>query len=139
MKRFTLPKKVETIFGKPFRINDYKNLPKDIVYTCPHCNKDNKQVEPKFIEEATIIDLFTFLVQFGWSREKPPTMKDSIEAGRFMAQVRAIKGAALELEEAEHDWIVEKVNELGPAVYGVNASILKDFLDSFERLHEKEK
>lgn len=137
MKKFVLPKKVETIFGKPFRINDYKHLSKEIAYRCEHCGKDSKVLEPKFIEEAGMIDLLTFLVMFGFGREKPPTMKDSIEAGRFMEQVRQTKNSVLELEEAEHDWVKEKVEELGPVMYGINASVIRDFLDNFERLHEK--
>lgn len=122
MKRFTLPKKVDTIFGKPFRIVDYNYVPKDA------------NEKPKFIEKASMADLLTLMI-YGIPRDKLTT-KDSIEAGRFMSQLLDIKDGTLVLEEAEHDWIKDIMDKHGTTVFGVNTTILIDFLDSFERLHE---
>lgn len=122
MKRIPVVDKPLTIFGKPFRIMDY-NEP------------STQDGQPQFIEEATMLDLLTLMV-YGIPRDKL-TMKDSIEAGRFINQVREAKDGVLALEEAEHDWIVKMVNDHGTSVFGVNASVIHDFLDSFERLHEK--
>lgn len=123
MKKFTIPKKVETIFGKPFRIIDYNYTPK------------SADEEPKFIEKASMADLLTLMI-YGIPRDKLTT-KDSIEAGRFMGQIRGIEDGVLKLEEAEHDWIKEIVDKHGTTVFGVNTAIIMDFLDNFERLHEK--
>ena len=123
MKRFEIPKKVETIFGKPFRIIDYNHTP------------ESADEEPKFIDKATMVDLLTLMV-YGIPRDKLTT-KDSIEAGRFVTQLRQSKDGVLALEEAEHDWIKDVVDKHGTSVFGVNTTVIIDLLDSFERLHEK--
>ena len=122
MKKFAMPKQVETIFGKPFRIIDY-NHP-----------AEKEGEEQKFIEKASMVNLLTLMI-YGIPRDKLTT-KDSIEAGRFMSRLRNTQDGALTLEEAEHDWIKDIVEKHGTSVFGVNATILIDFLDSFERLHE---
>ena len=122
MKKLQLVKKPKTIFGKPFKIMDYDE-PAD------------KDGEPKFIEEATMIDLLTLMV-YGIPRDKL-TMKDSIEAGRFISQIRESKNGVLALEDEEHKWIKKTVDDHGTSVFGVNAAIIGDFLETFERLHEK--
>jgi hypothetical protein len=122
MKKIPVAEKPKTIFGKPFRIVDFDANPKP-------------DEEQKFIEEASAVELLTLMV-YGIPRDKL-TMKDSIEAGRFMEQLRASVDGMLILEEAEHDWIKKMVDTFGTSVYGVNASVLADILDSFERLHEK--
>lgn len=124
MKKFELPKKVETIFGKPFRIIDYNHTP------------TSAEEDPVFIEKASMVDLLTLMI-YGIPRDKMTT-KDSIEAGRFMMQLRQSKDGVLTLEEAEHDWIKEIVDKHATSVFGVNATVIVDFLDSFERLHEKQ-
>lgn len=68
------------------------------------------------------------------------TMEDSIRGSNLVRQMDGCKGNTLEIEEAEHDWIKKKVTEVAPMVFGINAVVVRDALDNFERLHEpKEK
>ena len=85
--------------------------------------------------EANIADLLKILVF-----SLPPaklTMQDSIEAHRLMKQIDAATDSILELEEGTHDWAKKKVEEFAPQIYRVNAVMLRDALDDFERAHEK--
>ncbi len=68
------------------------------------------------------------------------TMKDSREAQRVLDQLELAKDGVLNIEDAEHEWLKGKVDEVGPKIFGVNAIMLLEALDDFERLHEpKEK
>lgn len=110
MKRIPLDK-IKTIVGKPFGIP----------------GTDGKT------EDCTDLRKLLQLLVFNLPRQDL-TMKDSLEAQRLIRQIDASDGKVLEIEEAEHDWIVEKVKDFGPLVFGVNAVVLKDALDNFERI-----
>ena len=87
--------------------------------------------------DANLADLLKILL-FSF----PPariTMQDSIEAHRLIKQMADAKDGTLSMEEGTHDWIKKKVDEFAPQIYGVNAVMLKEALDDFERPNPKQK
>ena len=107
---------VKTISGKPFQI------------------PDEESGKPGPCTDA--VKLLTIIV-YSLPRQQL-TMKDAIEAQRIIRQFDAVKDGTLRLEDAEHDWIKAKVDAAAPQIFGVNAVVLADFLEAFERLHTKE-
>ncbi len=107
---------VNTISGKPFMVPDESNP---------------AQATPC----TDVVKMLSMLI-YSLPRQQL-TMKDAIEAQRVTRQFDAVKDGVLRLEEAEHDWIKEKVDKVAPQVFGVNAVVLADFLDSFERVKTK--
>jgi len=85
--------------------------------------------------EATIVDLIKGLI-FALPRETL-TMEDSIRARNLLTQLTKTLDDIVPIEEAEHDWIKTKVSEFGPRTFGVNAVMVRDALDNFERAKEK--
>lgn len=108
---------MKTIKGEPFQV------------------PDPNSEEPKLKDTTDLVELLELLV-FNLPRAKL-TMKDSIEAGRIYQQFQeGRENGILKLEDEEHKWMREKVNEFGPLMYGINAAILYEALDHFERKHE---
>lgn len=116
MKNIIL-EEMKTIKGEPFQV------------------PDPNSEEPKLKDTTDLVELLELLV-FNLPRAKL-TMKDSIEAGRVYQQFQETReNGILKLEDEGHRWMREKVNEFGPLMYGINAAILYEALDHFERKHE---
>jgi len=90
--------------------------------------------EPRLLECPSLVDMLKVLA-FAIPRQKL-TMQDSVHAMRFVEQSKAATDGILSLEDAEHDWLKKIVEDFAPMVFGVNAVVLKNALDNFERLHE---
>ncbi len=122
MKRVKL-ETITTIEGKPFRI--------------PETDSDGQAIlendKPK-MKEASLVDLLRLFIF-----NLPPaqlTMQDSIEAHRLFDQIKKATDGFLPIEEAEHDWLKKKLEDVGPKIFGISACMIKNALDNFERLHE---
>lgn len=89
------------------------------------------------VDSDNLVELLKLLV-FNLPPDKL-TMKDSISAHRFIQQCDASENGYLALEEAEHDWVKDIVEKNAPRIYGINACMIKDGLDNFDRLHEPNK
>ena len=84
------------------------------------------QGEPLLLGEA--LRILTFSI--------PPqalTMKDCVEGQRLIGQIAACTDGVLSIEEAEHDWIKGIVETHGPRLFGMNAVVIKEALEDFER------
>ena len=117
--------KATTIEGKPLRI--------------PETNSEGDAIiidgKPK-MRQANLKDLIRLLI-FNLPLGKF-TMEDSIIAHRVFQQIDHVSATDgyLPIEDNEHKWLLKVVNDFGPSIFGVNAVMVKDALDNFERLHE---
>ena len=110
-KHFKL-KPLLNIANKPLKVLDEDGQPKD----------------------ATLSDM---LKSFVFNLPPPRlTMKDSIEARRLIESIDKSPDGELEMEEGTHDWLKPAVETYGPAVFGVNAIVIKDAVDDFEKVHQ---
>ena len=114
---------VKSIQGKPFRI--------------PETDGDGQAVmvedKPK-MKDAKMVDLLRVLV-FNLPLGKI-TMEDSIHAHRLFEQMDKASEGFIPIEDAEHDWLKKSTENFGPQIFGINACMVKEALDDFERLHE---
>lgn len=89
---------------------------------------------PKEANLADMLQSFVFNL--------PPqrlTMQDSIEARRLLESIESSESGILALEEGTHDWLKKTVEVYAPMVFGVNAIVIKEALDEFERPHKEGK
>ena len=111
MKHFQLTT-LNNIANKPLKILDDDGKPKD----------------------ATLSDM---LKSFIFNLPPPRlTMQDSIEARRLMEAIEKSDDGKLSIEEGTHDWLKKSIELYGPNVFGVNAIVIKDALDNFDKAHQ---
>lgn len=109
MKRFNLTP-LSTVIGKPMQYRE-----------------DDKGE----LKQATLADMLRILVLNIPGQRL--TMKDCIEATRVLKQLDGCKDGLLEIEEAEHDWLKTIVEATAPGIFNINAIVIKEALDDFER------
>ncbi len=117
---------IQTIEGKQLQMPDMDEMGKPVI----------QEDGPK-MKDANLKDLLRLLI-FTMPADKI-TMEDSIHAHRFFNQVSAATNGTLPIEDAEHDWIKKKVAEYGPRIFGINAVMVQEALDDFDRLHDPKK
>lgn len=105
--------KVKTVVGAPFRV------PGD----------DGK------IEECTDLCHLLRLLIFNLPRQML-TMEDSVKACKLIPILDNNRSGSLELEDADYEWLLAKINAAAPMVFGINAKLVKD---AFETLKEEDK
>ena len=135
MKRIKLDERPQNIFGRAFRIVDFRQTDGvGTTYKCEACGFEGTTQQMHFIDEANLIDLLQTLV-ISLPRQKL-TEQDSINAYDFFDCCRKATNEHLEVPEGMHDWLKKIAKEHGTAIFGVNAVAITRALDNFERLHE---
>ena len=137
MKRIPLDKVPQTLFGRPFRIQDIEQEPPAEVYRCEKCGSEISVVKPVMVEKANLVDLLKMLI-LNIPRQAC-TMQDSINAYDFMQQAGEAEDGVLKVTDGIHDWLKKTAEKYGMQIYGVNAQAIMSALDGFERLHETAK
>ena len=135
MKRVRLEEKPKTVLGKSFRIVDLEQEPASRSYTCGKCGFENVLEEPKFIEDAGLIDLLKMLV-LSIPRDAC-TMQDSINAFDFMQQAGESTEEHLIVTDGIHGWLKKTAEKHGMRTFGVNVNAIVRALDEFERAKDK--
>ena len=90
---------------------------------------------PVFEETIKLPKLLWFLVRL--IPLDKLTAEDVVHASRFYDQMARISDNFFEIEEAEHDWIKEKLEAYGLKVFGIDTGMVRRALENFDRPHEK--
>lgn len=114
MKHVKLERTLSTIEGKPMQI--------------PDINADPKPGEAPPMTAADPINCLKLIV-YNLPRQSL-TMKDSIEAGRFIEQCRGANNGTVGFEDGTYDWLVKQVDDHAPQMFGINATVIRGVLDN---------
>lgn len=134
MKRIPLDNVPQTLFGRPFRIQDLEQEPPAEVYRCDKCGGEITVEKPVMIEKANLIELLKMLI-LNIPRQSC-TMQDSINAYDFMQQAGESEDGMLKVTDGIHDWLKKTCEKYGMQIYSVNAQAVMAALDGFEKPHQ---